>query len=85
MFVDHTQPSWEQPLVQRSFTITKSQVALLSLVLGLGMSLLIATVQVGLLSTVLLFLFVTLVGLQQCRATQRKLSDNKFAFSVISG
>ncbi len=67
----------KQLLVRADFTTAIGRAALLTLVLGLCMSLLIATVQVALLNTVLLFLFVTFVGLQQCRTTQRKLSDNK--------
>lgn len=46
-------------------------------VLGAGLVLLFATVQVALVNTLGLFLLVTLIGLWQCRATAYRLADTK--------
>lgn len=53
------------------------QTALLLLVLGVGLSLILATVQVKPFTTALLYVLVMFLGLQRCRATQRKLLDPK--------
>lgn len=51
--------------------------AFVALTLGSGVALLLRTVHVGLLSTVLIYVLVTLIGLELCRVTQRKLADPK--------
>jgi hypothetical protein len=68
---------WQSTRTRRGFVLPTGQVALLFLVPGTGLTLILATVHVGVLATVLVYLFVTTVGLQQCRSTQRKLADSK--------
>jgi len=67
-----------QPKPERArFGLTSTQVLLLPLILGAGLVLLLATVQVALVNTLGIFLFVTLVGLWRCRATALRLADSK--------
>lgn len=67
-----------QPQVSRHrFGLTPGQAALLVLLLIVCLPLLFVTVQVAMLNTVVLFLFVTFVGFQQCYVTQQKLCDQK--------
>lgn len=65
------------PAMRWGFALPVGQVAPLFIVLGIGLSLILATVQVGLLATMLIYTFVCLVGLQQSYFTQRKLDDPK--------
>ena len=62
---------------KHEFAFTPFQVFLAALLLGLGLPLLISTVEVSLLNTVLIFFFVLFAGLSLCRATQIKLDDPK--------
>lgn len=62
---------------RRGFTSTVGQVTMFTLVLAFGVSLLFATVQVAMLNTVLIFLFVAFVGMQRCHATRNKLGDSR--------
>jgi hypothetical protein len=50
---------------------------LLIVLLGAGSLLLFATVQVALINTLLIFLFITLVGLWRCSVTVKYLSDRR--------
>ena len=59
------------------FVLSNGQALLIPLVLGLGLPLLIATVQIALLNTLLIFLFVLVAGLVLCHITMRKLRDRK--------
>jgi len=77
MFGEHTAPHWQNQPIRHGFTLPIGQVALLFLVLGLGLTLILATVKVALLNTALIYLFVALVGVQQCHATRHRLADKK--------
>lgn len=59
------------------FGLTSTQVSLLALILGTGLVLLLSTVQVALVNTLALFLFVTLIGFWRCGVTARRLADRK--------
>ena len=65
------------PTHRHEFALTPVQLCLAALLLGLGLPLLISTVEVALLNTVLIFLFVLFAGLVLCKATQNKLDDPK--------
>jgi len=59
------------------FGLTINQVLLFLLILGAGPVLLLLTVQVALINTLLIFVFITLVGFWLCRATAIRLGDMK--------
>ena len=61
----------------RGFTVTWSQTTLLAALLASGFTLLGASVDIALINTLLLFLFVTLMGLWLCDRTWRTLADPK--------
>jgi len=63
--------------VRASFGLTGTEALLLPLVLGAGLVLLTATLQVALVNTLGLFLVVVLIGLWRCRATTIRLADTK--------
>lgn len=63
--------------MQRTHVITSGQTALLALILCMGILLLLATVQIALINTILIFIFVAFVGLQQCQSTTLKTGDPK--------
>jgi len=65
--------------VRLRFGLTWGQVLLLPLVLGAGLALLLATIQVARINTLGLLLVVTLVGLWRCRATAIRLADTKLS------
>jgi len=56
---------------------TNGQTTLLMLLIGLGSALLLTTLQVAVFNTLLIFLFVAFVGLQQCQSTTKKMGDPK--------
>lgn len=65
-----------QPKLERSrFGLISSQVLLLPLILGSGLVLLLATVQVALVNTLALFLLVTLIGFWRCHRTAIRFAD----------
>lgn len=57
--------------------MNRNQVLLLPLIIWAGLVLLLATVQVALVNTLALFLFVTLIGFWRCRVTAVRLGDTK--------
>ncbi len=59
------------------FDLNRNQVLLLPLIIWAGLVLLLATVQVALVNTLALFLFVTLIGFWRCRVTAVRLGDTK--------
>ena len=64
-------------LLRPSFSLTPTQVILLAFLLGVGLPWLVFTVSVALANTLLIFLFVTGMGLWFCQITQDVLRDPK--------
>ena len=65
------------PMPQRFAANNILSMLLLTLLLGAGFLLLLGTVQVALINTLLIFVFITLMGLKQCRGTANGLADRK--------